>query len=242
LAQVRRRWWLVLLSVTSLVLLVFSGVTAAFSAPVTPDMERANRAPGADAPAVGTRALVVPVTDATLVPTFQNGLGAGFGHNGSLLLIGDAGAAVPASSQNNSLARALAYVAPTANGSYMPPTIPFEGLPAAGNLTVDIATLATGKSGFLVKGDAETNVTFVERERVLGTVARFEPSFSLYAALALGAFGFVAPLVVLIMTHAPRAKPGIGGAIACPECRNPVPLDADFCMRCGAWLKVRANE
>jgi hypothetical protein len=238
---VRRRWWLVLLSVLSLVLLVFAGVVAAFSAPVTPQMERANRAPGAPEPAAGERALVVPLTDVTLVPTFKNGLGADLGHNGSLLLLGDPGAAFPASADNRSLARALAYVAPTANGSYDPATIAFEGLPGAGNATVDVASLAGGKSGFLVKGDAEANVTFVDRDHVVGSVAGFESSTLVYASLALCAFGFIAPLVALIRTHAPRGKPGVGGAVACPECRAPVALDADFCTRCGAWTKGRSN-
>src|SRR5207248_9082558 len=146
----------------------YAGVFTAFSVSVTPEMERAERLPGAPAPVAGTRALVVPFSDAAQVPTCQNGLGSWGGYNGTLILAGDPGATFPATTPNASIVRALAYVAPTANGTYVPNDITFFGLPHAegnatvlGNATVNVTALANGRSGFLVKADAEnaTNVT-----------------------------------------------------------------------------------
>lgn len=251
----RRRWGLILLSVVSLVVLVYAGVFTAFSVPVTGDMERASRLPNETEPAAGLRALVVPLSDPTVVPTVATG-----DPNGTLLLVGDAGFTFPAGATNVSLVRALAYVAPTANGSYQPGNVTFSNLPYVDggnatatanasvrreNVTVDVASLAGGKAGFLVKADARPNVFFVSIDRVAGTVARFDPGSFVYAMFAIGAVGFVAPLVVIIVTHrgAPAGRAGPGAAIPgyCRECRAVLDPGAPFCTKCGAYQDGRGG-
>lgn len=244
----RRRWWLVLLSLASLVVLAYAGVFSAYSVTVSPEMERAERLPEASEPRAGARALVVPISDAAQVPTFNNALAKSSGRNGTLLLVGDPDAAFPAVVKNASIVRALAYVTPTANGTFVPSDISFTDLPRAdgnrtktSNVTVNVTALAAGRSGFLVKADADENVTFVPTSNVAGAVARFDPAPALVSLFAFGAFGFVAPIVVLIVTHRGVGKRGIAGAGAvagiCPECRQPLAAGAEFCLRCGAWLK-----
>lgn len=242
--------WLVLLSVASLVVLVYAGVFTAFSVKVTPEMERASRLPGTSEPVAGSRALVVPISNAAQVPTFQNGLGAFGAYNGSLLLLAEPDPMVPTLATNASIARALAYVTPTANGSYVPSEITFVGLPRVegnatilDNVTVNVTALAEGRSGFLVRSDADGNVTFAPTERVTGGIARFDPAPALVSLFAFGAFGFVAPIVMLIATHRGVGARGVAGKAGlglCPECKQPLPpTAADFCTRCGAWIKGR---
>lgn len=219
-----RRWWLALVSVLSLAALIVAGVTTAYSVPI------------ADGPYAGSRALVVPPPDATRLPTV-----AATGE-GALILVADPGATFPAAALNASIVRALAYATPTADGSYVPPTLDFNL--SGENVTIDVAALAGGRSGYVVKGEGwgggEDNVTFATTDRVLGTVSRFDPSGRIVALFVGGSVGFVLPLVVLMATHRGAGRAGLPAGVpagACPECRAPVPQGSDFCTRCGAWLK-----
>jgi hypothetical protein len=206
----RRRWWLALASIVSLATLVVAGVTTAYSVPVAP----------------GQRALVVPPADATRIPP------------GTLVAVGDPGATFPAGTLNSSIVLALAYVAPTANGSYVPATL--DANLGGRNATLDVAALAGGKSGYLAHREGDANATFVETGRVLGTVSRYAASSSIVALFVGGSVGFVLPLVVLMATHRGTGRPGVPAGMAagaCPECRAPVPAGHGFCTRCGAWLQ-----
>lgn len=250
-----RRWGLIVLSVISLVALAYAGVITAFSVPVTSAMEAQARLPGADEPHVGERALTLPFADPTQVPTVLSPGSDPSAKNGTLLLVADPGSSFPAGAQNASLVRALAFVAPTANNSYVPPTLTLPNVTfvdAGGNVTtenvtVDVGALAGGKAGFLVKGDAERNVTFAPTDHVLGTVARYDAAGLLYTLFALGAGGFVLPIVVIIVTHKGAARAGVPGGLAAPsgacrECRAPMQPGATFCTKCGAWADPKQGS
>lgn len=239
-----RRWLLFLLSLGSLVILVYVGVAFAFSVPVTGEAEAANRAPDADVPREGLRALVVPAVDPSTVPTFaENGTGFG-GTPGALVAVAEETSTFPAGARNVTLARALAYVPP--EGAAVNATVNLTEVPGAGgngtagNLSLDLARLAGNRTGFVVKADNEAEPRFVEAPRVLGQVERFESPGSLMLALASGSFGFVAPLVLIILTHRGAGRRGGGGALpVCRECRAPMPAEESFCTRCGAWREPK---
>lgn len=217
-----RRVWLAIASVASLVVLVYAGVFTAFSVTVTPEMERANRLPGQNEPIAGQRALTVPVPD----PTSLTGQ-----PNGTQIMLGNPGASFPSGAVNTSIVRVIAYVTPTANGSYVPETITVE------NESYNIAQLAQGKSGFIVRSDAEKEVRFAETSMLVGTVSSYEESATVVALFLAGGLGFIAPLAVLIMSHKASGKPGIGvptNAKLCPECKAPRDAALAFCSRCGA--------
>lgn len=243
MAKRRRRFLLPLLSLASLLVLAYGGVVLAFSVPVDERMEAESRLPGADHPAHGDRALVLPLTgDPASIPTFAAGDPGWDERPGATLALSDNRPDFPASADNASLARALARVAPTPNGTYEPAQLVLRDVPATApdgnattlNLTLDVAALAGGATGWLVKPDGSGNVSFVPDERVLGTVAGYEDGGDVVLLLTLGAFGFVTPLVAFMLTHRPSGRPGIG-QVACPECHGPMPAAADFCTRCGAW-------
>lgn len=237
-----RRWLLVALSLSALVLLVYAGISVAFSVPVTDQMESASRLPDATDPHQGTRAVVVPVVDPTTVPTLRvPGDENTSGYPGAYLLIAERTADFPASSQNASIVRALAFVAPTANGSYEPAFIELVGVPSGNtteNVTLDVAKLAGGKTGFFVKADPARDAQFIETSRVVGQIARYDNEIQVWLLFAAGGFGFVAPLVLLILTHRGSSRRGAAVALTgvCPECRAPITPGAEFCLRCGAWL------
>lgn len=238
-----RRWLLLAVSLVSLTILLYGGVSLAFSVDVDGDMERANRLPGQPAPADGQRALVLPLVEPREIATFEKGGEAVLGHPGALLVLGDDDGTFPASAVNVSLARALAYVEPGPNGTYAP--LALSGVPmvegenaTTTNLTLDVGALAGGRSGFVVKPDALAEPFFVVPEDVVGQVAQFESQGDAFLLLFLGAMGFVLPLIALIVTHKPSGKPGVGpgsGPI-CPECRAPTMAGHDFCARCGAYF------
>lgn len=225
-----RRWWLVALAVGSLVVLLYASIATALSVPLTEDVARANQAPGGP-PLAGVRALVVPIPDPTRT-------------EGTLVVGGDSPSGFPSGAQNVTMGRVLAYVAPTANGSYVPDVLAFDnvtfvenGTLAHGNLSVDVASLAGGRTGYVLKGDASRDVVFVEEAKALGSVARFVTPLSLLAMFSFGSVGFIAPLLGLILTQRRKGVPGIPVEVGgCPECRAPVEKGADFCLRCGAWL------
>lgn len=225
-----RRWWLVAFAVGSLVVLLYASIATALSVTVTDEMEAANRLPEGGHLA-GARALVVPVPD----PSRAIGL---------LVVGGRTESGFPSGAENVTMGRALAYVAPTANGSYVPATLEAQnvtfvenGTTTRGNLSVDVAALAGGKSGYIVKGDAAAEPFFLPQEDLLGTVARYETPLSLMSMFAFGSVGFLAPLIVLIVTQRKTGVRGVPGDVGgCPECRAPVEPGAEFCMRCGAWL------
>lgn len=238
-----RRWLLFAVSLASLVVLAYGGVMLAFSVGVTEAMEAQSRLPGTAAPAEGTRALVVPVADPGLVATAAGGGDGWLDWSGDLLLVADNEPDFPASALNASLVRALAHVAPAGtNGTYDPPTLQLGGVPVVGadgnvttdNLTLDVAPLALGGKGWLVRADASGEVRFVPEDKVVGRVERFEPGGALVTVIALGAVGFVAPLGWLVATHRPSGRAGVG-EVLCAECRRPMPAGSDFCTGCGAW-------
>lgn len=238
----QRRWPLFVLSLGSLVILTYAAVLVAFSVPVSEGMVQANRLPEALQPSARERAIVLPITDPTLVPTLAAGGEPTLGHPGAVLAIGESTATFPASATNVSLGRALAYVSRGAHGTYTVPTLNLTGVPVSDgngttfvNLTIDVPALAAGGTGFIVKGDAEAEPRFVATQDVVGKVERFEAGSSIWLLFASGAFGFVAPLVFVVLTHRGAGKAGPAGVAVCAECRRPLAADAPFCSACGAW-------
>lgn len=249
-----RRWVLLSLALLSLAILAYGGVSFAFSVPIEQRMVDAMALPGHADLAEGERALVVPLPDGAsnaTVPTWAANGSESFGAPGAVLLLGDPGASFPNAATNTSIARALAWVAPDKDGAYAPAMLNLSGAPSrnATNLSVDVGALALGRSGFIVKGDAEDAPRFVEADRVVGQVARFDPAAAYDVMLAIGGLGFVVPLAVLIVTHRGAGRKGLPAGAApgsapvgtCPECRAPLAAGQDFCTRCGAWLKPGAK-
>lgn len=228
-----RRWLLVVLAVVGLTALLYASIATALSVPVTSGMEEAQRLPGAP-PLAGARALVVPIADPATA-------------TGRLLVGGESTTGFPSGARNATMGRALAYVAPTANGSYVPATLTFEDVTVAANgtiervnLTVDVTALAGGENGYIVKGDAEPRARFIPADSLLGAVARFETPATLVAYFSFGGVGFVAPLVLLIVTQRASGRPGVPGSVlGCPECRASIEPGQEFCFRCGAVLGKR---
>lgn len=238
-----RRWLFVVVSLASLLILAYGGVLLAYSVPVTAGMEAESRLPGAEAPAAGARALVLPVRDPGRVPTFSGG-GAPEGElPGALLVVAEGSSDFPASADNASIVRALAYVTVDAEGRSLPSTLNLTNLTrregdnvSTYNVTLDVGAMAGGQSGFLVKPDAAEEVRFVPEDRVVGTVEGYEGLGDLLMVFLLGGAGFVLPLVFLVVTHRPSGRPGVG-EVVCAECRRPMPAGSDFCPGCGAWKK-----
>lgn len=235
-----RRWLLLVVSLVSLTVLLYGGVSLAFSVDVTETMERASRLPGQSAPTAGQRVLVLPLVEPRELPTFERGAEAVLGHPGAILVLGDDDGTFPASAVNVSLARALVFVDAGNASQVTLADVPVvvEGNATATNLTLDLAALSGGREGFVVKPDAAPEAFFVPTDGVVGQVAQFESKADAYILLLLGTLGFVLPIVVLIMTHRPSGKPGIGPGSApiCPECRAPTMAGHDFCARCGAYF------
>lgn len=232
---VLRRWLLVALAVASLVALLYASIATAMSVEVTREMAAANAVEGSLA-LQGWRALVVPPSDA------QQALG-------ELIVWGASPSGFPSGTREAGLGRALAYVAPDENGTFangnrtLAVGFVENGTRAEENVTVDVAALAGAppRAGYLVSGDAERGVRFVNETDVIGTVARFESPGSLAAMFSFGGVGFVAPLVALILTQRKSGVQGApDGALACPECRRPLEAGASFCAACGAWLPGKA--
>lgn len=205
--------------------MTYAGVLLAFSVPVSAQMLEANR----DLPA-GGRALVVPVVDADAVATHA------LTGEGALLVAATEKRSLPANSIGLSMGRALAHVAPT-NGTYEPPQRTFVDVPSANgtsNVTLDVASLAGGASGWIVMGSGEAAPRFVPDDDVVGAVEGFASGASLGLTLALGFLGFLAPLVAVVVTHKPSGKRG-SPRIVCRECGAAFPHNGEFCLRCGAY-------
>lgn len=221
------RWALFSASILSLMLMTYAGVLLAFSVPLTSEMLRLNP----DAPEA-TRVVVVPITDPRVVRTHAE-------HDeGAYLVSGELDGSFPASAHGTSMARALAYVPPPVDGVYEPANLTLTGVPSAhgaSDLSVDVAALAAGRSGWIVMGAAEETPRFLAREDVVGEVARFASSSGLGLAFGAAFVGFVGPLIVLIVTHKPTGRRGPPVTIGCLECGAPLPTTADFCLRCGAY-------
>lgn len=234
------------LSIASLVVLSYGAIALAFSVPVTSDMVAANHIAD-DAPQDGTRAVVAPITSGVNVPTHASG-----GAPAWLVVADRASVALPASSDGARLVQAIAYVSVLHNGAYATPTLNLTDLTRVDangsverfNATVNLDEVAGGQNGFIVKAAAAGEVEFVPAHQVVGEVARFESEAWVFGVVGAGTAGFVAPLVALVATARPTGKPGMpraeksGGlpGAACPECRRPLPGDASFCTRCGAWV------
>lgn len=214
-----RRLLLFGVSIASLLVLTYAGVLLAFSIPVSDEMAAANP----DAPR-GSRALVVPIAAPTSVATRASGA------EGTLLLRGDADGAFPTAAKDVRMGRALVYAPAGANG-----TVDVD------NVTLDLAAMSGGFEGWILRGDAETDPWFAPADQVLGAVESFETPLKLGALFAGGTLGFVAPLVLMILTHKGSRRAGAApdplAHAMCRECRAPLAPNADFCMRCGAWAK-----
>lgn len=227
-----RRWLLFGLALGSLVLMTWAGVLLAFSVPLDESARAENPEAGE-----ATRAIVVPANDLAGVATFASG------REPVLLAAGTQEGSFPVSAQNVSLGRALARVTPTENGSYEPATLELADVPTTNgttNLTLDVAALAGGASGFVVLSRGEAEPRFVSDEQILGEVAAFESTTGLWTRFGMGLLGFLAPLVVLVVTHKGGRRAGAGegaGLVGCRECRAPLPPRSEFCTRCGAWTK-----
>ena len=205
--------------------MTYAGVLMAFSVPLTPRMLDAN----ADLPEAG-RAIVVPVPDPRAVRTHA------LHGEGAYLLAGRNDGSFPSGTRDASLARALAYVAPQ-EGVYDPPELTFAGVASrngTSELTVDVAALAQGASGWIVMGSNEEEPRFFARDEVVGEVVRFVSSSGLGTLFASAFVGFVAPLVFLVATHRPAGRAGAPIAM-CRECRASMSPSAEFCLRCGAY-------
>ncbi|GEM_PF-5654371 len=244
-----RRWLLLSLAILSLVLLVIGGVVLAYSVPVTDAMAQGARLPGDAEPTPGERAVALPIQDPAHVANLTSGGGDPItGRAGALLVVADPGFSFPAGAGNVTVVRALAYVQPGANGSYAQDSLALgnltrveNGTLVTYNATVEVNALALGKTGFLVKADADSTIRFVDDSRVVGQLQGYVDSTSAYWFLIAGALGFVLPLTYLILTHRGAGKRGLPGGLpgvtgVCPECRSPVPAGAEFCTRCGAWI------
>lgn len=104
-----RRRLLSLVSLASLAILVYGGVSFGFSVPVTAETAEANVAPLGGVPE-GARAVVVPVTDAGLVPTLRDGSDTFLGYHGAMLAHGAPGRFFPAAADDVQLGRALMFL------------------------------------------------------------------------------------------------------------------------------------
>lgn len=217
-----RRFVLFGLSISSLLLLTYAGVLLAFSIEVTDDVVAAN--PGVPS---GSRAVVVPLGDPTEIATLLDGTKA------DLLVQGETDGGFPTGATNVRIGRALAFVPEGSNGTLAVPNA---------NVTLDLGALSGGAEGWILRGDGETDPWFSPTGRTLGRIETYETPGKLGALFALGALGFVAPLVYIIVTHkgarrgAAEGAPRPGVAI-CRECRAPMTPDATFCMRCGAYTQ-----
>lgn len=216
-----RRGILFATSIASLLLLTYAGVLLAFSVPLTDEIHAANP----DVPQ-GARAVVVPIGDAASVKTLLRN------ESPALLLQGDADGSFPTGATDLRMGRALLYVAPGSTGNV-----------TIDNATIDLAAFSGGSEGWILRGSAEQDPWFSATDATLGEVARFETPAKLGALFAGGALGFVAPLVVVILTHrGGRRAPGSSApaALVCRECRAPIAANAEFCMRCGAYTQGNA--
>lgn len=203
-------------SVASLLLLTYAGVLLAFSVPITSEMFTEN-------PSVpqGARALIVPLDPRDAIHTAADG------GEASLIMRGEASGTFPSSATDVRLGRALLYIPEGANG-----TVDVEGH------TIDLAGFSGGSTGWVVMGAGASDPWFSATEDTLGRVDHFESPTKIGALFLGGALGFVAPLVVIILTHRgagrrlqPQAAP------FCRECRAPLAPGTEFCTRCGAWSK-----
>lgn len=240
-------------ALASLALLVYGGVSLAFSVPVTEAIAEANSGPTGGIPA-DSRAIVVPVTDSSLVPTHANERDVFLGHAGAYLVWGEPGGFAPVQATNVSIGRALLRItgdmSAEANASTEPRLRNVTGVPMphpdsgheTGNLTLNLSAVPSGESGFFVKPDHAENATWVADSQVVGHVVRFEPPTRAPATLGGAALGLVLSVVALFVTHKGAGRRGVDGVVAeemggaaCRECRAPLAKGESFCTRCGAW-------
>lgn len=199
----------------SLVLLTYAGVLLAFSVEVPEDAARDIEAPA------GARAVVVPIASPASVRV------RGDGEPGALLATGEAAGSFPSGATDVRMGRALVHVPAGANGTF-----------AHGNATIDLAAASGGAEGWLIAGPDDAP-WFAPADATLGEVVRFESPARMGLLFGVGTFGFVAPLIALIVTHRGAKRAPDAPVAFCPECRAPMAGSAEFCMRCGAW---RARE
>lgn len=240
-----RRWLLLALSLASLVVMSYGAIAVALSVPITQEMAEANSL-GDNTPAQGDRAAVRPLVNPGDVATWHRD------GEGTWLIVNDRPVMMPVLAENVELVGAMAYVSVLHDGTYREPEIVLTNLTALDengetvtfNETVNVTAMAAGKDGFFVKTANGRDLRFVATRNVVGAVERFESAAWSYGLVIFGSLGFVAPLVVLMLTARPTGTPGVKSArgpaaaagAACPECRRPLPGNADFCTSCGAWV------
>lgn len=244
-------------ALASLALLVYGGVSVAFSVSVSDADAEANSGPTGGIPS-GWRALVVPVTDASLVPTHANERDASLGHAGAFVVHGKKDGFLPVTARDTAVGRALLHVSSEvsaeANASAEPRLVNLTNvlLPhpdaanGTGNLTLNLSAIPAGESGFFLKPDHAENATWVADAAIVGQVIRFEPPSRAYTVLGGAALALVFSLIGLFTTHSGagvRGAPGIDlpESNACRECRAPLAANESFCMRCGAWKEHRQS-
>lgn len=258
-----RRRLLSLLSLVSLALLLYAGVSFAFSVPVDLEDAEANASPMGELSA-GSRAVVVPVADAGGVSTFRSGGEATFGYPGAMLAYGRPDGFWPAAADEVSFGRALMYLPAdaqpptdvnrtdvgtdtnrTSSNATTPDPQPWlvnltgvplphaNGTQSVGNLTVNLSALYDGREGFVVKADHHEEPTFVPLEDVVGQVARLDPAARLVALVGGAAVGFLVPMGMLVATR--REAEEDAARDRCRECDAPLVGDDAFCTACGAW-------
>ncbi len=229
------------LAILSLGLLIFAGVSLAFSVPVD-DKDVGSVTFGGHGPVAGSRAVVVPVSYASQmspVSTFATG-GDGYANTpGALLAIGNSGGLFPTTSTNVSFARALMFMSGAAaeNDTILLEQVPMrdaDGNETLGNLTLNLSTFPALTPGFIVKADSESEPRFVPTANVIGEAARFDAPGRMVTFLMVGIAGFVVPVIGLITTHGRTGKPGAAGHGLCRECQGVLTPPSDFCLRCGA--------
>lgn len=241
-----RRRLLGLLALASLAVLIYGGVSLAFSVPVDQRAVEENAQPETGVPA-GHRAVVVPIVDPGLVPTLAGDGDPFLGHPGAFLAWGQPDGMFPANAKDVRLGRALLHLSAgtppneTAESRFVNLTgvpMPHRDDPrGVDNLTLNLSALWDGRAGYIVKPDHLEEPLFVAQEEVVGQVVRFEAPVQYGLILAGGAFGFLAPLTVLVMTHGGQKRAPTGGLGMCAECRAPLAQGERFCVRCGAWSK-----
>lgn len=208
------RWVFFGVALASLVLLTYAGVLLSFSILVTEEIASVNPELVA-----GTRAIIVPLGGFSAVQTLDQ-------NETPTLLVHSAGRTrLPSNAVEPRFGRALLHVAEASNGTA-----------EVGNRTIDLAALSGGAEGWVLQGSDDEAPWFSAKDRTVGAYARPLAPALLTGLLAVGAIGFLAPLVGIVLTHKGGQRAG-APQLFCRECRAPMPGTSDFCMRCGAYSR-----
>lgn len=153
------------------------------------------------------------------------------------------------------VARVLFVATRNVSGGYDVPALNATNATSVtlGNHTWDLpATLGNG-TGLYVADDRNATphsagAPLVDREHLVGVVARVEDGRALLMWLGLTIVGAIVPIAVLVMSQRPRRAPA-GATVwdpklappapttPCIDCGRPVAPTATFCTACGAYLR-----